>query len=307
MVLQACNPPDIFFPLALAYRLVGVKFIFDHHDLAPELYRTRFNAGGAFYVMLLALERATFLIADHVISTNESYRSIALRRGCKRSNQVSVVRNGPDLEEMVATAPRPELKEGKPYLCCWFGNMGPHDGVDGVLVAIRAFVKDLGRRDCHFTFIGRGECLDEVRRLSAEFGLNEWVTFTGWVEDDIAFAYLSTADVGLSLDPSGPLNDVSTMNKTMEYMAFGLPVVAFDLKETRVSAHDSALYATPGDVEGVAQLINELLDDPELRMELGKRGRRRIEESLAWSYQRDRYLKVYEYLLEDRSLPTVGP
>jgi asparagine synthase (glutamine-hydrolysing) len=175
--------------------------------------------------------------------------------------------------------------------------MGPQDGVDRALRAIEVLVHRLGRTDCHFAFVGRGDALEDMRRLATQLRLDDWVTFTGWIEDDLAFAYLSTADVGLSPDPPSPLNDVSTMNKTMEYMAFAVPVVAFDLHETRVSAGEAALYAVPDDVRSFAELVDELLGDPARRAELGAVGRRRIEDTLAWSHQREDYVGVYRLLL----------
>lgn len=296
--LQACNPPDVFFPLGAVYRRLGRCFVFDHHDLAPEVYITRYGRDrGVLLRILRFLERATFRTADHVIATNESYRRVAVERGGCLPSQVTVVRNGPDLELMPQVPACPELKAGRPLLGLWFGNMGPQDGVDRALRAIEVLVHRFGRTDCHFAFVGRGDVLDDMRRLATRLRLDEWVTFTGWIEDELAFAYLSTADVGLSPDPPSPLNDVSTMNKTMEYMAFAVPVVAFDLHETRVSAGDAALYAVPDDIGSFAELVDELLSDPARRAELGALGRRRVEDSLAWSLQREDYVAVYRLLL----------
>ncbi len=296
--IQVCNPPDTYFLLGRLYRLFGKPFVFDHHDLAPEVYLTRFGDGNALLVHALrAMERATFRAATHVISTNESYRQVALGRGGRPPHAVTVVRNGPDLDLMQVVPSRPELRNGRSYLCCWFGNMGPQDGVHLALEAIGRIVHERGQRDCHFVFMGTGDALDDMRRRAAALDVEDWTTFTGWISDELAFAYLSTADIGLSADPPGPLNDVSTMNKTMEYMAFGLPVVAFDLKETRVSAAEAAVYAPGSDVAAYADLIVALLDAPHRRAEMGRIGRQRVERSLAWRHQRDAYVGVYDRLL----------
>ncbi len=296
-VIQACNPPEIYFALALPFKLLGKRFVFDHHDLSPEMYICRFGRrGGLMLRVLYGLERATFRTADHVISTNESFRHIALTRGGKRPDDVTVVRNGPDLERMGRRAARPELKEGKRFLCCWLGAMSPLAGVDLLLRAFHHLVYQLGRHDCHLAILGSGEALEDLKALSRELELGEWVTFTGWAEHELWFDYLSTADLGLQPNPKDPKNDLSTALKTMEYMAFELPVVAFDLKETRVSAGDAAVYARPNDVVEYARAIDQLLSDPERRSVMGRTGRRRVEEGLAWDHQERAYLGVYELL-----------
>jgi glycosyltransferase involved in cell wall biosynthesis len=295
--VQVCNPPDIFFPLGWVLRRRGVRFVFDHHDLVPELFRTRFGDRLRPLATVLGwCERLTMRAADHVVATNESYRRIAMGRGRVPAGRVTVVRNGPELATMYRRQPRPELRGGQARLVVWFGNMGPSDGVDGALEAIRQLVVERGRRDVRAAFVGRGEVLDDMRALADQLGIADRVTFTGWVEDEVAFAYLSTADVGLSADPPGPLNDVSTMNKTLEYMAFGLPVVAYDLIETRTSAGPAALYASGGP-DGLADCVAKVLDDRELASQLGRAGRERIEAGLAWDHQRATYVSLYDDLL----------
>jgi glycosyltransferase involved in cell wall biosynthesis len=295
--IQACNPPDTYFALAAPYKLLGKPFVFDHHDLSPELYVGRFGEGGLPLRGLRLLERATFRTADHVIATNDTYRQIALDRGGKRPEQVTVVRNGPDLRRMRRGAPRPELKRGRSFLCCYVGVMEPQDGVDIALRAAHHLVHSLGRRDCHFAFLGDGHSLPDLERLAHELDLDEWVTFTGWAQDDQLVDYLSTADVGLQPDPKDPHTDVSTMVKTVEYMGFELPVVAFDLAETRASAAEAAVYATPNEVDEFARLVAELLDDPARRAEMGAVGGRRVRERLAWDHQKLAYIGVWERLL----------
>jgi glycosyltransferase involved in cell wall biosynthesis len=295
-VMQACNPPDIFWPIALVLRwLDGTKFVFDHHDLCPELFQSRFPDGPKLpYRGLRALERRTHRTADHVIATNDSYRDIAINRSGKAPEDVTVVRTGPNPEKLQRGAPDPELCRGRPYLAAYIGVMGPQDGVDIVVRAADIVVHEMGRGDIAFTLIGSGDCFDELVALRDELKLAGHVEFTGRVPDELVKRILSTADVGLSPDPKNPLNDVSTMNKTMEYMAFELPVVAFDLRETRVSAGDAAVYAKPNDVREYARAIVALIDDENRRAELGKLGRVRVEEELAWSHQERAYVGVYE-------------
>jgi glycosyltransferase involved in cell wall biosynthesis len=298
-VIQACNPPDIFWPIARwLRRRDNSRFVFDHHDLCPELYDSRFPDKSALPKRgLLALERATFHTADHVVSTNTSYAEIAMRRGSKAAAQVTVVRTGPDPDRLQRTPAVPALKRGRQHLVAYVGVMGPQDGVDLAIRAASRVVHDLGRKDVSFTFMGGGDSWEELVALRDELGLQEFVELPGRVPDDTVLKVLSTAAVGLSPDPKNPLNDVSTMNKTLEYMAFGLPVVAFDLKETRVSAGDAAVYIKSGDLAAYAKAVVELLDDDAKRAEMGRAGRVRIEEGLGWPHQRDAFIGVYDALV----------
>lgn len=298
-VLQACNPPDIFWPIARWLRSRdGSRFVFDHHDLCPELYDSRFPDGHALPRRgLLGLERATFGAADHVVSTNLSYAEIAMHRGAKSAADITVVRTGPDPERLRRREAVPALRRGRQHLVAYIGVMGPQDGVDLAIRAAAHVVHDLGRRDVAFTFMGAGDSYDELVALRDELGLQDYVEMPGRVPDETVLDVLSTAVVGLSPDPKNPLNDLSTMNKTLEYMAFGLPVVAFDLKETRVSAGDAARYIESGDVTAYAEAIAELLDDGDKRGAMGKAGRVRIEQELGWPHQRDAYVGVFDALV----------
>ena len=270
-VVQACNPPDVFWPIARWLRgRDGSRFVFDHHDLCPELYDSRFPDGARLPRRgLVALERATFHTADHVISTNSSYAEIAVRRGDRSRAKVTVVRTGPDPDQLRRRPPVPALRRGRRHLVAYIGVMGPQDGVDLAVRAAAHVVHDLGRHDVAFTFMGSGDCYQDVVALRDELGLTDYLELPGRVPDETVVDVLSTADVGLSPDPKNPLNDVSTMNKTLEYMAFGLPVVAFDLKETRVSAGEAALYVPDGDLAGYAQAVVDLLDDDVRRRDHG--------------------------------------
>jgi glycosyltransferase involved in cell wall biosynthesis len=297
--IQTCNPPDIFWPIGRLFRLIqGSRFTFDHHDLCPEVYESRFPRGSRLvYKALRLLERATVRSADHVISTNESYRSIVIDRDGADPERVTVVRTGPDPRRLKRVDVDTSLRRGRKHLVAYIGVMGPQDGVDIVLRAADIVVNQMDRDDITFTLIGSGDCFDALVELRSELGLSDFVHFTGRVPDEEVAAILSTADVGISPDPKNSLNDVSTMNKTMEYMAFGVPVVAFDLRETRVSAGEGAVYATPNDVAELAGLIVELVDDEVKRVSMGIAGRTRVEDELAWNHQAPRYVRVYDDLL----------
>jgi glycosyltransferase involved in cell wall biosynthesis len=296
-VLQACNPPDIFWPIALAFRLLGVRFVFDHHDLCPELYESRFEkAPPLLHRGLLALEWCTHRSAHHVIVTNDSYRQVALTRGGKNAHDVTVVRTGPDPDRLRRGPVDPDLRRGRSHLVAYLGVMGPQDGVDLAVRAAAHIVNEFGRTDISFTMIGSGDSFDALIALRDELGLEDYVEFPGRLPDEQVGRLLSTADVGLCPDPKNPLNDVSTMNKTMEYMAFEMPVVSFDLRETRVSAGDAALYAQPNETREFARLVLELIDDEDRRRAMGELGRARIVDALAWEHQRRDYVAVFDEL-----------
>ncbi|SDS17154.1 nucleotide sugar dehydrogenase [Friedmanniella luteola] len=308
-VLQACNPPDIFWPIARWLRLRdGTRFVFDHHDLCPELYESRFPQGSRLARRgLLLLERATFRTADHVVSTNTSYAEVARRRGGRSATEVTVVRTGPDEERLRTVAPNPALRRGRAHLVAYIGVMGPQDGVDLAVRAAAHVVHQAGRRDVTFIFMGRGDCYEELLALRDELGLADHLELPGRVSDEVMRDVLSTAEVGLSPDPKNPLNDLSTMNKTLEYMAFGLPVVAYDLKETRVSAGEAATYVPSGDVTAYADAILALLDDPDRRQAMGRAGRRRVDDGLSWRHQRDAYVAVFDALHHGAEVGALTP
>lgn len=298
-VIQACNPPDILLLPVLPLKRSGTRFIFDHHDLVPELYLSRFRRTAALmHRLTVGLERLTFGLADGVISTNESYRRVAIERGRVRPDRVHVVRSAPDLGRFRPQPPDPSLKRGREHLLCYLGVMGPQDGIDYALRAIAHLVGELGRTDVSAAFIGSGDCRDQMIALAGDLGLADIVEFPGRISDEDVCRYLSTADVCMAPDPKNPLNDVSTMNKIMEYMAMSRPLVSFDLVEARVSAGESAVYATPNDEAEFARLIHELLDDPERRDRMGAAGRRRVEAGLSWATSRRNLIKAYDQFLE---------
>jgi glycosyltransferase involved in cell wall biosynthesis len=293
-VVHACNPPDLLFLPALWLKRRGARFVFDQHDLVPELYLSRFDRGeDLLYRAVCALERRTYRAADIVLATNESYRDVAVRRGGRRPEDVFVVRSAPAIERFQPVPPEPELKRGKPHLLCYLGVMGPQDGVDYALRALAKLRDEFGRTDWHAVFVGAGDAFDAMVELSGRLGLSEQVQFTGRIPDADLVRYLSTADVCLSPDPRNPLNDVSTMNKVLEYMAMGRPIVSFDLKEARVSAGDAALYAPANDEAEFAKLITLLLDDPQKRAEMGRIGQERVSGPLSWRNSQASLLAAY--------------
>lgn len=300
-VVHACNPPDLLFLPALWLKRRGARFVFDQHDLVPELYLSRFGRGkDLLYRGVCALERMTYRAADIVLATNESYRDVAVRRGGRRPSDVFVVRSAPQTDRFQPVPPEPELKRGKPHLLCYLGVMGPQDGVDYALRALAKLRDELGRTDWYAVFVGSGDAFDAMVELSRRLGLDGQVQFTGRVPDADLVRYLSTADVCLSPDPRNPLNDVSTMNKVLEYMAMGRPIVSFDLKEARVSAGDAAVYAPANDESEFAKSIALLLDDPELRARMGKTGQERIGGELSWRNSQASLLAAYTAACRDR-------
>jgi glycosyltransferase involved in cell wall biosynthesis len=298
-VVQACNPPDFLLLAALTLRRRGAAFVFDHHDLVPELYLSRFERGEDLgYRLTCLVERVAFRLADVVISTNESYRRAALQRGKVAPENVFVVRSAPDLTHFLPVAPVPALRQGKEHLIAYLGVMGPQDGVDH---ALRALAELRHRRDdWHAIFVGAGDVFEAMRALRTELGLDGYVEFTGRIPNEQLREILSTADVGLAPDPMNPLNDVSTMNKIVEYMALGLPVVSYDLTEARVSAAEAAVYTTCNDPIAFAEGIAELLDDPGRRVEMAELGKRRLAHELGWHHSDAELQRAYARALQRR-------
>jgi glycosyltransferase involved in cell wall biosynthesis len=300
-VIHACNPPDTIFLIGAFYKLFGKKYVFDHHDINPELYEAKFGKRGFGRRLLVALERMSFNTADLVISTNESYRSIAVERGRKDPRDVFVVRSGPDLSRMKVVPPNPALKKGRKYLVGYVGVMGKQEGIDLLLQAVQLIVKHLKRTDIHFGLVGGGTELPAMRELAKQLGVAEYVTFTGRAPDAELLEMLNTADICVNPDRANEMNDRSTMNKIMEYMALGKPVVQFDLTEGRVSAGEASLYARPNDVADLAQKMVSLLGNENLRIHMGAVGRERVEHQLSWQHEAPRLLAAYEYLNGDRT------
>lgn len=301
--IHACNPPDTIFLIAGLFKLLaGVRFVFDHHDINPELYEAKFGRRDLFYRLLRWLERMTFRLADVVISTNGSYRAIAIQRGSVSPANVFVVRSGPDLKRMQIQPPSPALRCGRKHLVGYVGVIGQQEGIDLLLEAIRTIVNDHGREDIHFGIVGDGPALADMRMLAVGLGVADYVSFTGRVSDAELLDMLNTSDVCVNPDRVNAMNDKSTMNKIMEYMALAKPIVQFDLTEGRVSAAEASLYARPNDPADMAAKIIALIDDPERRRLMGEYGRRRVVEQLSWAHESPKLLAAYDALFEEPEL-----
>lgn len=291
------NPPNTLFIIGLLHKLFGKKFVFDHHDLGPELFLSRYNLNGGFLHKLLLLEEKLCLrCADMVIATNQSYKEIDVKRGKKKPEQIFVVRNGPNLNEMRLVSPDEELQKMGKSILVYIGFMGPQDGVDYLLRSIHYLVNELQRRDFYCVIIGRGDAVEDLKKLCDDLKLNDFVRFTGRIPREDLLRYLSTADICLDPNPSSPLNDVSTWIKVMEYMSLGKPIVSFDLKETRHSAQEAAVYVTPNSEKDFAKAVRHLMDHPEERIKRGEYGRKRVREELAWDHVSKNLLAAYEWL-----------
>jgi glycosyltransferase involved in cell wall biosynthesis len=295
-VIHACNPPDLFFLIGAFFKLFGKKFVFDHHDANPELYEAKFGRRDFFYRLMLELEDWTFRFADVSIATNESYRKIAIARGGMSPHRVFVVRSGPSLERLKIVPPQESLKKGRKHLVGYVGVMGRQEGIDLLLQSVRSIVHEHGRTDIQFGLVGGGTSVEEMKSLAKELGVQDYVTFTGRVPDAELLAMLNTADVCVNPDVANRMNDISTMNKIMEYMALGKPIVQFDLFEGRFSAQDASLYAKRNDPLDFAKKIIALVDDEAKRKVMGAFGRKRVENELEWCYEAPKLLAAYDAL-----------
>ena len=307
-VIHAANPPDSAVLIALFYKLFGKRFVFDHHDLAPEMYlvRSSHKGTGLVHRVLSWLEKMSFRFADHVIATNQSYKNVAMQRGHVPEERVTIVRNGPALDRLKLVQPDPDLKKRGAVIIGYIGVMGPQDGLDYLLRALQMLITVLGRSDFFCIIIGKGSALADLKAQASQLGLDQFVWFTGFIPDADVLRYMSTVDICLDPDPSNIFNDRCTMIKIMEYMALGKPTVAFDLPEHRISAGEAALYARPNDELDFARQVAVLMDDPELREKMGRIGRERIENELAWPYQAKHLLDAYEAIAARRDRIT-GP
>ncbi len=297
-VIHAHNPPDTLFLVAALYKPFGKKFIFDHHDLSPELYQSRYGANNNLITQVLRLmEKCSLKLANVTIATNESYKRIQIQRGGVKPENAFVVRNGPDFRRMTIHSPSKRLRQMNKCILCYIGIMNPQDGVDYLLRSLRHLAFELGRKDFYCVIMGSGDSLADLRALTIELRLEHFVEFTGYISDEALFSNLAAADICLDPDPSSPLNDVSTWIKIMEYMAYAKPIVAYDLKETRFSAQDAAIYVKPNDERKFAEAIASLMDQPMLRKTAGESGRKRVEQDLQWPVVRKELLRAYETLL----------
>ena len=291
--IQGCNPPDLLFLVALPFKLMGKRYIFDHHDINPELYEAKFNKRGFFWKLMVLFERLNFFFANVVISTNNSYKAIAMERGKKRAEDIFVVRSGPDLNRLHVMEPNPRWKAGRDHMVGYVGVMGDQEGIDLLLEAAREIVFERGR-DMQFVLVGGGPALDDLKTMAADLGLQDHVTFTGRAPDEELFEVLSSADVCVNPDRVNPMNDKSTMNKILEYMAFSKPIVQFEVVEGRYSAAEASLYAEPNNTTDMADKILSLIDDPDKSAEMGRIGRERVVNELGWDHQVDTLVAAYQ-------------
>ena len=297
-VIQGCNPPDLIFLVAAPFKLLGTKYIFDHHDINPELYEAKFNERGFFWRLMVIFERLTFRFADVSIATNESYKQIAVERGGMAADKVHVVRSGPDLSKLKLVPPVDDWRNGRPHMVGYVGVMGEQEGIDLLIEAVDYLVRDNARDDIQFVLVGGGPALEDLKSLTAEKGLADFITFTGRAPDQELFEVLSTMDIGVNPDRVNAMNDKSTMNKIMEYMSLGKAMVQFDVTEGKFSAREASLYAKPNDPKDLGDKILELIDDPDRRAAMGAFGRERVIEELNWQHQIDLLLAAYRQALE---------
>jgi glycosyltransferase involved in cell wall biosynthesis len=300
-VMHAHNPPDTLFLAAVPFKLLGKKFVFDQHDLCPELYRSRYSAAEGVYTRFLRMfEWCSLKLADVTIATNESYKQIQIERAHKNPADIFVVRNGPNQMRMTPAAPSARLKGMNKSILCYVGSLNPQDGVDYLLRSLRHLLHGLKRSDFYCVIMGTGDSLQDLRDLAGNLHLNGCVELTGFISDEDLQANLAAADICVDPDPSSPLNDVSTWIKVMEYMASAKPIVSFDLKETRFSARDAAIYVEPNNEAEFAEAIAQLMDQPELQNKMGTYGRHRVEEELQWAKVGKNLLSAYETLLAEK-------
>ncbi len=293
-VIHICNPPDLLFLTAGWFKIFhGVKVIFDHHDLSPEMYIAKYNRKDIFYYGLRLAERLTYATADLAIATNESHRKVALTRGKKKADEVYIVRSAPDLKRFRSMPVNPIYRQSKKYLVGYMGVMGEPEGIDYLLRIVRYLTQEKNRQDIQFMLIGNGPAAEKLKALSEKLGVSEFVEFTGFKTGEELLERLSSCDVCVEPSPTSAYNENCTMNKILEYMALGKPIVQFDLREGRRSAAGASLYAKPNDEMEFSQRIIELLDAPQLREKMGAEGRRRMVEMLEWRHQAPRLLDAY--------------
>jgi glycosyltransferase involved in cell wall biosynthesis len=291
-LIQGCNPPDLIFLTALFFKPFGVKYVFDHHDINPELYIAKFGKKGFLYRLMILFERLTFFAAKYSIATNESYKEIAIRRGKMKPDKVAIIRSGPSLDRLRITPGNIKYKKGRKYLVGYVGVIGEQEGLD-LLLASAKIITDK-TKDVQFAIVGGGTDLEKIRKLSVDMGLSDYVTFYGRVSDEILVDILNTADVCVNPDKPTEMNNLSTMNKIMEYMAIKKPIVQFDLKEGRFTAQNASLYAENNNVNDFAEKILWLLNNDKERIKMGEFGYQRVINKLSWEHESKKLIEFYK-------------
>ncbi len=297
-VIHGCNPPDLIFLVSWLFRPFGVRFLFDHHDICPELFEAKFGKRGLLYAVTRFFEKLTFKAATVSIATNESYKDVAVERGGMDPEDVFVVRSGPKIEKLEIRPPRPEMKKGFDHLVGYVGVIGQQEGMDLLVEAASHIVHVLKREDIHFGIVGGGPELPMIQADVEARGLSRFLTFTGRAPDDLLLDMLNTADVCVNPDRVTPMNDLSTMNKILEYMTLKKPIVQFDMREGRVSAGEASLYAERNNSRDLGEKIVALIDDPERREDMGEIGRQRILDAFSWDHSVPVLLAAYDRLFE---------
>jgi glycosyltransferase involved in cell wall biosynthesis len=297
-IIQGCNPPDLVFLIAWLWRPFGVRYVFDHHDVCPELFEAKFGKRGALWWVMGLWERLTFATADVSIATNESFRAIAIQRGKMKPEDVFIVRSAPRTDKFLPGPGNPDWRKGAACVVGYVGVIGQQEGMDLLVAAVEHLVRRMGRTDLHVLIVGFGPHLPEVQRDVRDRGLEAHFTFTGALYDSALLEVLNVIDIGVAPDPKNAMNDISTMNKVMEYMTLAKPVVQFDLTEGRASAGEASLYARENDPEDMAHCIATLMDDPALRAEMGAKGRRRVLDRLSWAQSVPNLLAAYRRVEE---------
>ncbi|WP_417808020.1 glycosyltransferase family 4 protein [Thioclava sp.] len=295
-VIQGCNPPDLIWLLALRYRPSGVRYMFDHHDVCPELFEAKFNKKGLLWGVMRVWERITFACASVSMATNESFRQIAIHRGKMAPEDVFVVRSAPRVETFLPGPGDARYRHGAKTVLGYIGVIGQQEGMDLLIEALQILIRDLGHDDVHLVIVGFGPEVPMVQADVAARGLNDHVTFTGPLYGDEMLAAMNAIDIGVASDPKNAMNDISTMNKVMEYMTLEKPLVQFDLTEGRASAGAASRYAKANDPRDFAAQIAALIDAPEAAREMGQAGRKRVLDSLAWDFSAKQLLAAYDRL-----------
>ncbi len=294
-VIHGCNPPDLIFLIALWFKIFGVKYVFDHHDINPELYTAKYGKKDFFYKLMSLFERLTFKTANYSIATNESYKEIAVRRGKMDQSKIQVIRSGPKLDRLKLMEPDRQFLKGRKFLIGYVGVIGEQEGIDLLLESVKYIVSI--RQDIQFAIVGGGTDLEKLKKLCSEMSLDEYVDFYGRVPDKLMIAVLNSSDVCVNPDKPTEMNNLSTMNKIMEYMALKKPIVQFDLKEGRFSAGEASLYATSGDTHDFADKIMQLIDNPSLRMKMSEYGYNRVINELSWDFESVKLVNFYSRVL----------
>ncbi|MEO0860875.1 MAG: glycosyltransferase family 4 protein [Pseudomonadota bacterium] len=290
-VIHGCNPPDLIWVLALRYRLAGVRYLFDHHDVCPELFEAKFGKTGLLHKVMLLWERITFACADVSVATNESFAKIAKTRGRMAAEDVFIVRSAPRIEKFQPGEGDRGYRKAETVLG-WIGIIGQQEGMDLMVEAVGHLVAK--GRDIHVIVVGFGPHQAVIERDIAKAGLSERFTFTGALYGEDMLAALNVVDIGLAPDPKNAMNDISTMNKVMEYMTLEKPLVQFDLTEGCASAGDCARYAVANDPKDFAKQIAWLMDNPKAAKDMGRAGRIRVLDSLSWEHSAPNLLAAYE-------------